>query len=226
MTKTSAQAVTLSSEGLSLEGVLHGPTGGRFPGAIVCHPHPLHGGDMSNYVVTAICEALSAAGIAALRFNYRGVGSSEGSFGDGVGERNDARAALAYLRSLPEVDEKRVGVIGYSFGAGVAVAAADEQTAVVVAVSTPTLGRGLPELAFRCPTMLISGEQDQVAPPERLVGLAQAIGPLCQLAIVRGADHFWWGQQDKLAEEVARFSLQALKGEEQPSPEPDASEQA
>lgn len=226
MTATSTEGVALTSEGLALEGVLHRPTGDRFPAAIVCHPHPLYGGDMSNYVVTAICQALAEAGIAALRFNYRGVGRSEGSFGDGVGERNDARAALAYLRRLPEVDETKVGVIGYSFGAGVAVAGADEQTAAVVAISTPTFGRGLPDLAFRCPTMLISGEQDQMAPPGRLAALAQAIGPQCQVAIVRGADHFWWGQENKLAEEVARFLQRALMGEGQPSPQRDPPEQA
>ena len=226
MTETSTEAISLTSEGLTLEAVLHRPTGGRFPAAIVCHPHPLHGGDMDNSVVTAICQALAEAGIAALRFNYRGVGRSEGSFGDGVGERSDALAALAYLRQLPEVDETKVCVIGYSFGAGVAVAAADEQTAALVAVSTPTFGRGLPELSFRCPTMLISGENDQVAPPARLAALVQAIGPQCQLAIVRRADHFWGGQESKLAEEVARFLQRALTGEGQPSPQTDRTEQA
>ncbi len=225
MAQTSTEAVALRSEGLSLEGVLHRPTGDHFPAAIVCHPHPLYGGDMSNNVVTAVCRALTEAGIAALRFNYRGVGRSEGSYGDGIGERDDARAALAYLRELPEVDETKAGVIGYSFGAGVAVAAADERTAVLVGISTPTFGRGLPDLAFRCPTMLISGEQDQIAPSGRLTGLAQAIGPQCQVAVVRGADHFWWGQEEKLAQEVAEFVRRALTEEGKPSLERDATEQ-
>ena len=225
MTETSTKAVSLTSDDLTLEGVLHLPAGGRLPAAVVCHPHPLHGGDMSNYVVTAICQALAESGIAALRFNYRGVGQSEGSFGDGIGELNDARAALAYLRQLPEVDETKVSVIGYSFGAGVAVAAADEQTASVVAVSTPTFGRGLPDLSFRCPTMLISGENDQVAPPAQLGALVKAIGPQCQLAIVRGADHFWWQQESKLAKEVAQFLQGALIGEGKPSPHAGPTEQ-
>jgi alpha/beta superfamily hydrolase len=226
MAQTSTEAVALAREGPTLEGVLHRPAGSQFPAAIVCHPHPLYGGDMSNNVVTGVCQALAEAGIAALRFNYRGVGRSEGSFGDGIGERDDARSALAYLRGLPEVDETKVGVIGYSFGAGVAVAAADERTAAVVGISTPTFGRGLPDLAFRCPTMLISGEQDQVAPPGRLAALAEAVGRECQVAIVRGADHFWWGQEEKLAEEVARFVRRAVMGEAEASPETDAAEQS
>ena len=83
---------------ISLEGVLHLPDGeGTFPGVVVCHPHPLYGGDMENNVVITICQAMVARSVAALRFNFRGAGGSGGQFGGGVKERDDVTAALDYL---------------------------------------------------------------------------------------------------------------------------------
>jgi alpha/beta superfamily hydrolase len=200
------------SEGLTLEGILHQPVSALFPAAVVCHPHPLYGGDMHNYVVVAVCQALAEAGIASLRFNFRGVGRSEGEYGDGLGERADAAAALAYLRQLAAVDPDKVSIVGYSFGAAVALAAADERAAAVAAISPPWLGQDVPDLAVRCPTLLISGEQDEIAPPASLSALATMIGPHCQMSVVRGADHFWWGYEKELAQMVAQFFRECLIG--------------
>ncbi len=205
MQQTSTSPVTLTSEGLTLEGVLHQPASRPFPAAAVCHPHPLYGGDMNNNVVAAVCQALVEAGIAALRFNFRGVGRSEGKYADGQGERADAAAALAYLRQLPEVNEGRVGIIGYSFGATVALTAADERLAAAVAISLPSFGQDIAGLTIRCPTLLISGDRDEFSPADSLPALAAAIGPHCQTTIIRGADHFWWGYEMELAETVVQF---------------------
>src|SRR6266540_978811 len=114
-------AVTFPSGELSLEGLLHLPEQTPAPGIVVCHPHPMYGGDMHNNVVDAICDTAVAEGIAALRFNFRGAGASEGRYDNGVGEQDDVRAALTYLRGLPEVDSARVALAGYSFGAAVAL---------------------------------------------------------------------------------------------------------
>ena len=160
---------------------------------------------MHNSVVVAICQAVADRGIAALRFNFRGVSGSTGSFGDGVGERSDATAALAYLRQLPEVDSDRVGIIGYSVGAAVALFAAGEGLRAVVAVSTPTIATGLSEINVRCAALLVVGENDQVAPVSRLDNLRPAVGPKAQLAVVPGADHFWQGVEDRLAVIVTDF---------------------
>ena len=204
------QEVTFTSDGLALEGVLHLPASSPSPAVAVCHPHPLYGGDMHNSVVVALCQAAAARGIAALRFDFRGVGRSEGSFADGVGERADAVAALAHLRQLPDVDGDRLGIVGYSFGAAVALLAADEGLRAVVAVSTPTIARGLSEIAIRCPALLVVGEQDQVAPPSRLASLGQAVGPQAELIMVPGADHFWWGAEERLSAIVSDFLLRTL----------------
>jgi dienelactone hydrolase len=106
---------------------------------------------------------------------------------------------------LPEVDEGRVGIIGYSFGASVALAAADERLAAVAAISLPSFGQALPDLAIRCPTLLISGDRDEFSPADSLPALAEAIGPHCQTTVIGGADHFWWSYEMELAETVVQF---------------------
>jgi alpha/beta superfamily hydrolase len=207
----SGEPFTFPSGDLTLEGLLHRPAATPHPAAVVCHPHPLFGGDMHNSVVAAVCQALAETGIAALRFNFRGVGRSLGRFGDGIGERADAIAALAYLRQREGVDPTRVGLVGYSFGAAVALVAADDQVAALAAISTPNFGGGIPPLAIRCLTLLITGDRDDVAPPALLTTLAEMIGPRCQVTIVPGADHFWWGYEEKLAPAVAGFLRDSLQ---------------
>ena len=212
MQESASRPITFTSERLTLEGVLHQPASTPFPAAAVCHPHPLFGGDMNNSVVVAVCQALAETGIASLRFNYRGVGRSEGKYGDGLGERTDAAAALTHLRQLAELEQDRVGIVGYSFGATVALTAADERVAAAAAISTPSFSQGIPALAIRCPTLLISGEQDEIAPAASLATLARTIGPQCQVAVVPGADHFWWGYEEELAKLVTQFLRQCLVG--------------
>jgi len=204
------EPLTFPSGDLTLEGLFHRPPVAPHPAAVVCHPHPLFGGDMHNSVVTAVCQALVESGIAALRFNFRGVGRSLGRFGDGVGEREDAVSALAYLRGLEGVDPARVGLVGYSFGAAVALVAADEPVAALAAISPPSFGSAIPPLAIRCPALLITGDRDDVAPPAHVSALARTLGPQCRVQVVPGADHFWWGHAEKLAHTVAGFLRDSL----------------
>ena len=106
----------------SLEGDLYLPNSDvKLPGVVVCHPHPMMGGDMYNNVVSAMCKSLFDLGIVSLRFNFRGVGDSAGTHDKGIGELSDAKAAVTFLSALPEVDEERIGLAGYSFGAGIAI---------------------------------------------------------------------------------------------------------
>ncbi len=87
--------VRFSTSGVVLEGILEKPKGeAPFPAVAVCHPHPLYGGDMYNNVVSVICQALARESIATLRFNFRGVGQSEGNHEEGIGEQEDVRAAM------------------------------------------------------------------------------------------------------------------------------------
>jgi alpha/beta superfamily hydrolase len=215
-----SEAVTFPADDLALEGVFHRPTHSaseskealRYPAVAVCHPHPLYGGDMHNSVVVAICEELSANGFAALRFNFRGVGGSEGSSGGGVGEESDARAALDFLGAEATVDSGQLCLAGYSFGALVALSAVDERVRAVVAVSPPLgpqslVGPPVRQAGMRlhCPALFVFGGRDAMAPADRLSDAARALGEECQVVVVPDADHFWWGQEDALAREVVGF---------------------
>jgi alpha/beta superfamily hydrolase len=208
------EPVRFSSGDLTLVGVLHRPQGSELPGVAVCHPHPLYGGDMENNVVVAICRALAEASMVALRFNFRGVGGSGGSYGGGLGEGQDAWSALDFLAGLPEVDGGRLGLAGYSFGALVALGAADERVRALVAVSPPV--GGLDPAAFRPgrPTLLISGDRDDVSPTERLPEMAAILGPTCEVRSAAGADHFWWGHEEALATTVLDFLRARLRAPE------------
>jgi hypothetical protein len=204
------ESLTFPSGDLTLEGLLHRPPIVSHPAVVVCHPHPLFGGDMHNSVVTAVCQALVQAGIAALRFNFRGVGRSQGRFGDGVGEREDAAAALVYLRRREGVDPAKVGLAGYSFGAAVALMAAAEQVAALVAISPPAFGHATAPPAIACPALLITGDRDDVAPPAQVTALGRTLGPQCRVEVVPGADHFWWGHDEKVAQAVVAFLRDSL----------------
>jgi hypothetical protein len=160
---------------------------------------------MENSVVVALCRALAGGGMVALRFNFRGVGGSSGSYGGGFGERRDARAALDFLAGLAEVDSRRLGLAGYSFGALVALSAGDERVRALAAVSPPAGGLDLASFRPGIATLLISGDRDDVSPARRLPAMAASLGPPCEIRSVAGADHFWWGYEETLATAVLEF---------------------
>jgi len=202
MTQLTSRALKFSSGSLALEGVLHLPPETPAPAVVVCHPHPQYGGDMENNVVVAACDWMIDRGYAALRFNFRGAGASEGGYDSGVGERDDVRAALAYLGEQPEVDAKRLGLIGYSFGAMVAAEAASGALRALALVSPPLAVADM-RVGWGCPALVLGGDSDDVAPAHRLQVLGEQPG--AELEIVQGADHSWWGFEDDLGDALVRF---------------------
>ena len=160
---------------------------------------------MQNNVVVALCRALAGGGMAALRFNFRGVGGSGGSYGSGLGEGQDARAALDFLAGLAEVDSRRLGLAGYSFGALVALSAGEERVRALAAVSPPAGGLGPAAFRRGIPALLVSGDRDDISPALRLPGMAASLGPPCEIRSVAGGDHFWWGHEETLATVVLEF---------------------
>jgi hypothetical protein len=196
------QSITFQSGTLTLEGALHLPEKTPAPGVVVCHPHPLYGGDMDNNVVMAACQSLVERGIAALRFNFRGAGNSEGEHDDGEGEQEDVRGALAHLRSLGEVDDKCIGLVGYSFGAIVSAEVASGELRAFGMISPPVEFADL-KMAWGCPALIIGGDMDHLAPVERLEMISQTPG--VEVFIVSGADHSWWGCDDEMAEALGQF---------------------
>jgi alpha/beta superfamily hydrolase len=196
---------TFRSGELTLEGLLANP-GGEAPAAVVCHPHPMYGGSMFNNVVDAILAAMWQLGYATLRFNFRGVGASEGEHDGGRGEADDAAAAMAYLLSQPGVRKQGAVMAGYSFGAMVAVDAGYENAGVarIVAVALPlsmTQPR-VPDGASK-PLLLVSGDRDSYSPVAGLTSLREKIGNSAQLEIIKGADHFFGGSEAELSRVIA-----------------------
>ncbi len=187
-----------------------GPSSGQglFPAVVVCHPHSLYGGNMYNGVVVTICEALSRQGIAALRFNFRGVGSSGGQFGGGVNEREDVRAALEFLSSEAVVDQEKIGLAGYSFGGSVALPVAlEEKRVACLALVSPALtdsGWGELEKLTR-PKLTIVGGIDSVIQMDRFQQYIKAARNPTEYHVVPGADHFWGAHEDELVGEVVAF---------------------
>ncbi len=206
--------VSFPSGELSLEGEWHLPPGqGPFPAVVVCHPHPLYGGSMDNNVVYSVCLALSERDIAALRFNFRGVGGSQGSYASGEGEADDVAAALSYIASQPHVDPGRLGLCGYSFGAGVALNAATGNAALkaLALVSLPLEGVGVDVLRdFPGARLLVSGGADTFSPGGQLEGLLKGLRGVVEWEDVAGTDHFWLGCEEVLGSRIARFFAQYL----------------
>ncbi len=196
--------VTFASRKLTLEGVLELPDATPAPGIVMCHPHPTYGGDMHNNVVSAICETAVAMGVAVLRFNFRGAGRSEGRHDNGVGDRDDVRAAVAYLRGLEEVDAERVALAGYSFGAAVAVRTAGADFRALLAVSLPTM-MPLAGVQVSCPALFVSGDEDEYSDAEELTEFVRGLGPLAELKLLPGLGHFWFGVEHELQNIIAPF---------------------
>jgi uncharacterized protein len=206
-----SRAVTFASGVLTLEGALNLPERTPAPGIVVCHPHPMYGGDMHNNVVDAVCQTAAADGIVALRFNFRGAGGSEGSYDNGVGEQDDVGAALAYLRELPEVDGARVALAGYSFGAAIALQAVDERLNAFIAVSLPTT-MPLKDVRVACPALFISGDEDQYSDAGELTRLVRGLGSKAELKLLPGLGHFWFGVERDLQAIISPFFRAHLLG--------------
>jgi len=206
-----SRAVTFASGVLTLEGALNLPERTPAPGIVVCHPHPMYGGDMHNNVVDAVCQTAAADGIVALRFNFRGAGGSEGSYDNGVGEQDDVGAALAYLRELPEVDGARVALAGYSFGAAIALQAVDERLNAFIAMSLPTT-MPLKDVRVACPALFISGDEDQYSDAGELTRLVRGLGSKAELKLLPGLGHFWFGVERDLQAIISPFLRAHLLG--------------
>jgi alpha/beta superfamily hydrolase len=189
------QPVTIPvTPAVALEGALSLPEAAP-AGIVVCHPHPLYGGDMDNPVVGAAVEACMAQGLATLRFNFRGVGGSKGAWDEGRGEQDDVRAALTLLRQrLPST--ARLALAGYSFGASMSsrVAAGGPPLAGLALVAPPLAAPGwqpTSKLQVDGPIVLIAGRADQYCPPEALTAFARTL-PDATLTILDGTDHFFF----------------------------------
>ena len=207
--------VTFPCGELTLEGVFHIPEGAApFACVVVCHPHPLYGGDMDNNVVVAVCYALCKREVSALRFNFRGTGRSDGSFGGGIAEQQDVKAAISFVTSREEVDPNRIGLCGYSFGAIPSfLSSPPEQTRALAAISPPLSLSRLDGLrGCSKPKLLISGSEDNFTSVQAVEAFFESLPEPKKCELIARADHFWQGYEDEVGEGVSSFFTERLKG--------------
>jgi alpha/beta superfamily hydrolase len=173
---------------------------------LVCHPHPLGGGTMHNKVVHRMAKALRLSGRVVLRFNFRGVGKSAGEHAHGIGELEDARAALAWLRErYPQLP---YALAGFSFGSRVILRLGCELglATKLIAVGFPTTRETFPFLAAcALPKIFISSTHDEFAPRETLEEWFAAFAEPKRLVWVEAQDHFFAGNLDGLEAAVTAF---------------------
>jgi hypothetical protein len=209
----SIRKIEIPNGPVDLEGMIFIPEGeGPFSLVVLCHPHPLYGGNMFNNVVQAVGAVLGEKGLAWLKFNFRGVGRSGGRYSDGIGERDDARSALSFAENQERVNPAKIGICGYSFGSTVAFAAAamDPRVKAVAGIS-PFIEP--PDLLDRCfsPKLFVTGTGDEFVDPQALERQVKKLSGPKELILFPGVDHFWSEGEGAMAEKVAGFFWESLE---------------
>lgn len=215
-------AVSFQTAGLTFEGVIAQPaaTGGPWPGIVICHPHPLHGGSMHNNVVMALALGLAQDGFVTLRFNFRGVGESQGQHTQGESEHQETLAALDLIKAWPDT-QGPTGLTGYSFGAGLILRHETlQQAAQALALISPAQ-RHLTDTPLKTrptpPTLIAIGDRDRLIDPQQLTAQLQTYTTPPKTRIFNNADHFWYGQEARLTPQISQFFTQTLKPQNPPS---------
>jgi alpha/beta superfamily hydrolase len=173
--------------------------------AVVCHPHPLHGGTMRNKVVHMLARSFVGQGLITLRFNFRGVNKSEGKFDDGRGELEDVLAAIDYLEA--KYPDLPLWLAGFSFGAAIALLAASERKPaglISIAPAVSQLPQGLSPQPD-CPWLILQGDHDELVDVDETIAWVNELEPGPELQILEGAEHFFHGKLVVLREALEAF---------------------
>lgn len=189
-----------------LEAVIERPGEGALEGcAVVCHPHPQHGGTMHNKVVHTLVRAFVRSGYEALRFNFRGTEQSDGEYDAGNGELDDALAVVEWMRARHA--SYPLWLAGFSFGAAVAVKAAvathvDGLISVAPAISRFATGL---ESQPDCPWLIVQGDEDELVDVEETVEWVDSLEPGPELLVIPQGEHFFHGRLTELRNAAMEF---------------------
>jgi alpha/beta superfamily hydrolase len=189
----------------TIEALLDAPVGDANGMAVICHPHPQHGGTMHNKVVHTIARAFARCGYVALRFNFRGTEGSEGGFDNGIGELDDALAAIEWLQGRCRPGP--LWLAGFSFGAAIAMRAAvsvEVGGLISVAPAVRRFAAGLSQQPD-CPWLIIQGDNDELVDLDETLEWMNALAPGPELLVLRGAEHFFHGRLNDVRAAVMEF---------------------
>jgi len=172
---------------------------------VVCHPHPLYHGTMNNKVVHTLSRTVNRLNRPAVRFNFRGVGTSQGGYAEGAGETEDALAIVEWARY--EWPAAELWLAGFSFGGFVALrCAARAFPACLITVAPPIHRFSTSDLVTpSCPWLLLQGEQDELVPSRQVITWARSFRPAPRIVLLEETDHFFHGRLTRLRDEVENF---------------------
>ena len=200
-----SKSVIVQGPAGQLEGLLDTPSDAPRAIAVVCHPHPLQQGTMNNKVAYILARAFNDLGAVSLRFNFRGVGRSAGSFDNGNGETGDALAAMDWMRAKYPGLPLWLG--GFSFGAYVALRAQSERPVKRLVTVAPAAERfnTAPIKLPIYPWLLIQGDADEVISPQTVFDWARNLRHPPSLVVLKGAGHFFHGRLNELRQAVVEY---------------------
>lgn len=201
-----SQKISIRGPAGELEAILESSGDAEINGvAVVCHPHPQHGGTMHNKVAHTLARSFVRSNFAVLRFNFRGTEGSDGVFDNGVGELDDALAAMAWIRQ--QHAEGPLWLAGFSFGAAIAVRAAVARDVDGLVSVAPAIYRFAGNLDAQpdCPWLIIQGDEDELVEIDETVEWIDSLDPGPELLVVPGAEHFFHGRLHELREAVMAF---------------------
>jgi len=184
----------------NLEGIIN--ENSKKGGVVICHPHPLYGGDMHNNVVSAIEEGFAGKGFTTLRFNFRGVGGSTGFYGNGHGETEDLIGAVEFLKEQIDKDGM-IMLAGYSFGAWICSMAASklEKLDGLFLVSYPFAFYESEALKkYEGTIFLVGGKLDDIGPVEQLMDVYKTMPTIEKSLKIISTDHFYWGKEGEIVD--------------------------
>ncbi len=195
------QPVSINGPSGVLQAIVDEPIGTVVPAiAVVCHPHPLQGGTMTNKVVHTLARACNEVGAPTVRFNYRGVGGSEGAYGDGIGETDDALAVIEWVHA--RWPAAPLWLAGFSFGGGVALRASVRTSTARLITVAPAAARAADQTIPDCPWLLVQGDADDVIPAAMVLDWASSLRVTPDIRVLAGAGHFFHGRLVELREVV------------------------
>jgi alpha/beta superfamily hydrolase len=212
---SSIRSLFLNGPAGRLEALLNAGSPNATHAAVLCHPHPLHGGTLHNKVVFHTMKALNSFGFPVLRFNFRGTGLSEGEHANGIGEVEDVRSALDWLEhefTLPVI------FAGFSFGAAVGLRAAyaDDRVRTLIALGLPVVAVEDRVYDFEflrfCgkPKLFVSGSRDQFGPAGKLEALVHTFADPKKLVRIEAGNHFFEGRLRELRVAIEEWTQENL----------------